>query len=147
MAKAAHERIDAFFILHAGRADSWRNVENIASRWHAGKSRPEEPKAALADLATLEEFHAIPGPRIMRLLHECIENDDAKATHGLIRRISEAVLMNRDLSETTEESGAGGQDVTELLPSAFGFGDHKRPSFETLFVTAQPQERWSALCD
>ncbi|MBB4042061.1 arginine decarboxylase [Microvirga flocculans] len=147
MSKTAHERIDAFFILHAGRADSWRNVENIASRWQAGKSCPEELKAALADLAVLEEFHASPGPKIMRLLHEHMKNDDVKGTHGLIRRISEAVLMNRDLTESTDESGAGETDFAELLPNAFGFGEHKRPSFETLFVTAQPQERWPALCD
>ena len=79
MAKAAHERIDAFFILHAGRADSWRDVTNIASHWKAGTSKREELKTALADLAVLEEFHAVPGPRIMRLLQERIEETRARS--------------------------------------------------------------------
>ena len=62
MADGAGERIDAFFVLHSARADSWRNVENVASHWQAGTADKAQVKAALADIAVIEEFHAVPGP-------------------------------------------------------------------------------------
>ena len=147
MADATHERIDAFFILHSARADNWRHVANVASRWSSGAATRADLKDALADLAVIEEFHAVPGPRIMRLLAERIEGDDARGTLALVRRISEAVLLNRDLAENLEDVRESDAEVAELLPNVFGFGAHRRPSFETLFVTAQPQARWPELCE
>ncbi len=45
----------------------------------------------------------------------------------------------------------GGEEADEefpdLVPTALGGGKHHRPSFETLFVTAQPASKWQALID
>ena len=147
MADGAGERIDAFFVLHSARADSWRNVENVASRWQAGTADKAQVKAALADIAVIEEFHAVPGPAIMRLLNQRIEADDAKGTATAVRRISEVILAGKDNANTLEGAQNGEDDVAELLPSMFGMGEHRRPSFETLYVTTQPPSRWPALCE
>ena len=147
MADGAGERIDAFFVLISARADSWRNVENVASRWQAGSADRAQVKAALTDVAVIEEFHAVPGPAIMRLLMQRIEADDAKGTAKAVRRISEVILAGKDNANTLETAQEGEDDVAELLPSMFGMGERRRPSFETLYVTPQPPSRWPALCD
>jgi arginine decarboxylase len=147
MADGAGERIDAFFVLHSARADSWRNVENVASRWEAGTADGAQVKAALADIAVIEEFHAVPGPAIMRLLMQRIDSDDAKGSASAIRRISEVILAGKDNANTLEGAQNGEDDVADLLPSMFGMGEHRRPSFETLYVTTQPPSRWPALCE
>ena len=147
MADGAGERIDAFFVLHSARADSWRNVENVASRWEAGTADRAQVKAALTDIAVIEEFHAVPGPAIMRLLMQRIEADDAKGTAKAVRRISEVILAGKDNANTLEAAQEGEDDVAELLPSMFGMGEHRRPSFETLYVTPQPPSRWPALTE
>ena len=62
-----------------------------------------------------------------------------------MRRISEVILAGKDNANTLEAAQEGEDDVAELLPSMFGMGEHRRPSFETLYVTPQPPSRWPAL--
>ena len=61
-------RIDQFFSGPGARADRWRNILDIAQAWHAGKASRISFEAALAELATIEEFHAYPGARLMAAL-------------------------------------------------------------------------------
>ncbi|MCP8937921.1 decarboxylase [Alsobacter sp. SYSU M60028] len=144
MSEAKHDRIDQFFILHASRADLWRNVESVAAKWSNGTGDAAEVKAAVAEIAVIEEFHAVPGHAAMRQLEQKIEAGDAKAAWTLARRISEIILTNRGHGEAMED--LADEDSADILPGAMG-GEHGRPSFETLFVTAQPASRWPALCE
>src|SRR5205085_6806443 len=106
-----------------------------------------DAKSALADVAILEEFHAVPGPRVMDALERRLAADDAAGTAAIIREISEAILGNRDNATTLAEATSPVEDQPDLLPSQFGGGKDQRPSFETLFVTQQPRTRWPAMAD
>ena len=148
MTKTTDTRIDAFFVLHAARADRWRAAADVADQWANGTSNRAAVKAALADLVIMEGFHAVPGAGIMRALDQRIESDDAAGTARAVRRISEAILMNADTANTLERVDEGdGGDAVDFVPSVLGGGERGRPSFETLFVTAQPASRWPALAD
>ena len=147
MPELAPDRIDSFFVLHSARADGWRRVATEAGQWAAGRSSRAKVKELMAELAIIEEFHASPGHAVMRLLQQRIEADDASAAAALARRISEAVVLNKDSATNLEVGGDKDEAWTDLLPDAFGRGDRKRPSFEALFVTNQPESRWPTLCD
>ena len=148
MINAAGTRIDAFFLMHSARADSWRLVHAAAQGWHAGNASRADVKAALADVALLEEFHAFPGSRVMRMLDQRLDADDAAGTAAMVRQISDAILANRDNADTLAQGMAGaGDELPDILPSGMGQGDHRRPSFETLFVTLQPPSRWPAMSE
>ena len=148
MTNPSQDRIDAFFVLHAARADRWRAAADVADRWAAGEGDRSAVKAALGDVLIMEEFHAVPGAKIMRALDQRIEADDAAGTARAVRRISEAILMEADTANTLERVNEGeGEDSVDFVPSVLGRADRGRPSFETLFVTAQPASRWPALAD
>jgi arginine decarboxylase len=147
MSEAASTRIDAFFVLHSARADSWRLVHSLAAGWVAGSATRAEVKAALADLSVLEGFHAFPGPRVMGALEQLIAADDAAGAAALIRQISEAVVTNREIVDTSAQATGSGDEIPDLLPVGLGVREHRRPSFETLFVTLQPRSRWPALAE
>lgn len=149
MAKAAgNDRIDQFLVLSSARSDNWRKVTETASQWAAGSASRADVNAALADVSIIEEFHAVPGSRIMHALAQRIESDDAGGAASMARRISEAILLNNDKAGAVEGGGElADLDSIDLLPSILGRTDRGRPSFETLFVTAQPPSRWPALCD
>ncbi len=148
MTTTSQDRIDSFFILHAARADRWRAAADVADRWASGEGDRAAVKAALADVLIMEEFHAVPGAKIMRALDQRIEADDAAGTARAVRRISEVILVEADTANTLERASEGeGQDDIDFVPSVLGGGERGRPSFETLFVTAQPANRWPALAD
>ena len=147
MKQPATKRIDAFFVLHSARADSWRLVHSVAESWVAGSVDRGDVKAALTDLAVLESFHAFPGPRVMASLEQLLAADDAAGVAALVRQISEAILTNRESGDTSAQGASSGDETLDLLPSAFGRRDQRRPSFETLFVTLQPPSRWPAMAD
>lgn len=150
MGDEAGSRIDSFFLMHSARADSWRMVHSLAEAWAAGTASRAEVKAALADVAVLEEFHAFPGPRVMRVLQQHLEADDAAGSAAIIRQISDAIVTGRDNADTLAQAMARGgndEDVPDILPGGFGSGETRRPSFETLFVTLQPPSRWPAMTE
>ncbi|WP_348644657.1 decarboxylase [Starkeya sp. ORNL1] len=122
-------------------------AHNLAEGWVAGSATRGDVKAALADLSVLEEFHAFPGARVMRALDQLIAADDAAGAAALIRQISEAVVTNREIMDTSGQSTGSADEIPDLLPVGLGVREHRRPSFETLFVTLQPRSRWPALAD
>ena len=91
-ATRSQDRIDQFFSGPGARADRWRNILDIAQAWHAGKANRISFEAALAELATIEEFHAYPGPRLMAALRDRAATDDAAGAAALAWRIASALL-------------------------------------------------------
>ncbi len=138
------QRIDAFFILHSARADRWRAAADAAAAWANGHADRARVKASLSEVSIIEEFHALPGPRVMATLLQRIEAGDAAGTSNLIQRISEAIVVRGDMAEALE--GGDGDDV-DPRPLLGGHGERGRPSFEVLVATVQPASRWPALAD
>jgi arginine decarboxylase len=142
------QRIDQFFLFYSARADSWRHVVGMAQEWAEGVGAREHVQSAVSDLAIIEEFHAFPGPRVMRNLAQLIETGDADGTVSLSRGISEAILVDGESADALQTPGDGTEGKPfQFTPSVLSTGEHRRPYFETLFVTEQPMERWPALCD
>ena len=80
------------------RHDLWAQLAVVASAWAAASGRGEnsakfvaEARAALAELAPLEEFSAFPGLRLMRLLGESLAEGDATGFAHQARRITAAL--------------------------------------------------------
>jgi arginine decarboxylase len=144
------QRIDQFFLMHSARADTWRAVMTAAEGWAAGQKDRAAVETALKDLVVLEEFHAYPGPRLMKTLKDRIAANDAGGTARLVRRISDAILTRSYAREDGAINSAGDNDADEVpdfLPSVFGQGEKRRPYFEVLFVSPQQAGRRMALCD
>lgn len=148
MDATAAPRIDQFFLLYATRSDAWRDVVAAAENWANGTSDRDAVRAALDEVAVLEEYHAFPGPHLMSSLRQRIEAGDSAGAALLTKRISEAILTHRDpveLHEWDAESRDG--DLPDIVPSVLRRRGAQRPSFETLFVTAQLPSRWPALAE
>jgi len=138
--------LDHFFSASAARLDRWRELNAKAQAWaadalggkpHQGRAAVE---AALVELYALEDFFAYPGPRLMKVLAERINSDDAASVGQLVRRISGALLSGSYRYKSGEWETADDSDdgMSERLPSTLGDGDSHRPYFETLFVTPAP---------
>ncbi|MBR0662285.1 aminotransferase class I/II-fold pyridoxal phosphate-dependent enzyme [Neoroseomonas oryzicola] len=141
-------RIDQFLLLHAARADKWRELISLAGEWARGKGDRMAVEAAVAAMAPLEEFHAYPGARLLAALNERVAGGDAAGVATLARRISNALLTRAYRERPGEwdlhdEMPAG--EVVDVLPPALGERETHRPYFEVLFVVAQPASRWPAL--
>ena len=141
-------RIDQFLLLHAARADKWRELISLAGEWARGKGDRKAVEAAVAAMAPLEEFHAYPGARLLAALNERVAGGDAAGVATLARRISNALLTRAYRERPGEwdlhdEMPAG--EVVDVLPPALGERETHRPYFEVLFVVAQPASRWPAL--
>ncbi|WP_237215344.1 aminotransferase class I/II-fold pyridoxal phosphate-dependent enzyme [Falsiroseomonas oryziterrae] len=141
--------IDRFLMIHAGRADAWRDLTHLAEACaRSGRDRGEL-EATLARLAPTEAFHAYPGQRLMGALSEQVAGGDLGGAARLARRISNALLTRsyRDRPGDWEASeDRAGSEVADILPPALdGDRGSARPYFEVLYVTSQPAARWPAL--
>ncbi len=141
-------RIDQFLLLHALRADRWRDITSLTADWAAGKGARAAVEDAIAAMAPVEEFHAYPGARLLGALRERIAGNDASGAAALARRISNA-LLTRAYRERPGEwdmhDEMPASEVVDVLPPALGEREAHRPYFEVLFVTSQPAARWPAL--
>src|SRR5215468_8445850 len=147
-ATECHDRIDQFFSGPGARADRWRDILDIAQDWRAGKANRASFEAALAELASLEEFHAYPGARLMAALRDTAAADDSRTTAALAERITIALLTRsfRQHADDWDVHGAFSEQVPDVLPPTLGHNEAHRPYFETLIVTGAPTERWPSLC-
>ncbi len=144
MAAAKLAQIDRFLAFHSSRADSWRALVDACEAW-TGKEGGREPvTAALAQVALIERFHAIPGIRLMEDLEALVERNESGAATSLSKRIAEAIMTGGEIAAEGEEAG---EEFSDLVPSVLGGVHPRRPSFETLFVTVQPASKWQALID
>ena len=138
--------IDQFMLMHAARADQWREALTAAEQWAAGTGTRAKLEDELRDVAIIEEFHAYPGVRNMTRLREKIAANDASAVTTMVRRIADTILANSHSQQMdAEAAGDTGDALPEVLPSVVAGHDHHRPYFEVLLVTPQPQSRWLAM--
>ncbi len=141
-------QIDHFIMIHAGRADSWRDLTHTADSWVRGRTDRVAVEAKLAALLPSEGFFAFPGAKLLAGLSERIAAEDATGTAALARRISGALLTRsyrEHPGEWTVSDDAASADIPDILPPGIGEHDHARPYFEVLYVTSQPAARWPAL--
>jgi arginine decarboxylase len=143
----SYTQIDRFLAFHSSRSDNWRAVVDACEAWAGQHGERSEVLAALANVVVIEEFHAVPGIRLMRELQGLVDRHDAGPAAALARRIAEAIMTNGEVALAREEGSDGEDDAPDFVPSVLGGGRHHRPSFETLFVTVQPASKWPALID
>jgi arginine decarboxylase len=148
MSQNRTRRIDQFFLFYSARADRWRDVAAKAQEWAKDLTDLTTVKSAFSDLAVLEEFHAFPGPQTMRSLMQLIESEDAAGAAVLTRRISEVILVEGDPSDMLDAPAEqADRDAPALIPTVLARTQHRRPYFETLFVSEQAPERWPSLAE
>ena len=112
------DRIDNFFAMHSARSDRWRDVLSAAQKWAAGQGKRAEVEQSLAELTTIEEFHAYPGVRGMGQLREKIAAGDAAVVAELVRKISDAILTGVYAHQAESgEAGENGDILQDVLPS------------------------------
>ena len=141
------DRIDNFFAMHSARSDRWRDVLSAAQKWATGQGKRAEVEQSLAELTTIEEFHAYPGVRGMGQLREKIAAGDAAVVAELVRKISDAILTGVYAHQAESgEAGENGDILQDVLPSVITGRETRRPYFEVLFVSPQPASRWPAIC-
>ena len=136
------------------RHDLWAQLSVVASAWAAASGRGEnaakfvaEARAALADLAPLEEFSAYPGLRLMRLLRESLEEGNATGFAHQARRINAALSSGAFRHEVAfwESADEGEAQVADYLPPTAEADEKHRPYFEVLSVTAVDPSRYEQL--
>jgi arginine decarboxylase len=146
MSNTTSEAIDRFLAFHSTRSDAWRAFVDLGEDWRRGTAERARVSAALAGVSLMESFHALPGLRVMAELAARVDRQDAAGTASLARRISDAILIGAGVAEAYEDQGADGE-MLDLVPSVIGGGRAQRPTFEALFVTAQPVTLWPALVE
>ena len=67
-----NDQIDNFFAMQSARSDRWRDALTSARKWASGQASRADFENSLAELTTVEEFHAYPGVRLMDQLREKI---------------------------------------------------------------------------
>ncbi len=142
------QRIDAFFGTPAAREDRWRTLLDAARAWSEGAGDRATFEAALAEAASIEEFHGYPGPQLMMSLRSRAESGDATGTAALVLRISSALLTRsfRQHAADWDPHGEISNNVHDALPPSMGRRDTSPPYFEVLIVTGAPTERWPSIC-
>jgi len=139
-------KVDHIFQASAARLDLWRELNATAQTWsaHVRAGKPGAGRAAveaaLAEVLPLEDFFAYPGLQLLQTLRERVVDDDAMGVARLVHRLSSALLSgsyryDAGQWETTDESSSR---VADRLPFAADGGEHRRPYFETLFVSPAP---------
>jgi arginine decarboxylase len=153
MARATRQhapRIDQILLMHSARTDRWRDITHLAVGWASGRGERAELEAAVAAMASVEEYHAYTGAVLLGALNECIASNDAGGAAQLARRISNA-LMTRSYRRRTSDWDVHDEgvasEVADVLPPLEGEATGRRPYFEVLFVNSQPAARWPALAE
>jgi arginine decarboxylase len=148
-------RLDQFFTVAEARQDRWRNLlstarvwETTASKQHALEAGAEARRlnvmSSFKDLSQWENFFAYPGPILLKMLEERINQGDAASTTRLIQSMSAALLTH---SYRTNPADWVGREVFtgsmgDKLPSASDGNTPHRPYFEVLIATAAFPSTW-----
>ncbi len=148
--QAATPHVDAMFSAVLARFDRWRELVSAAQRWAASRSDGAERNEAatlLAQSLPFEAFYAYPGPRLLAILRDRLDTNDAVGFARLARRISSA-LMSRSYHHEATDWDVQAESPTaapDLIPGAIDGPDGRRPYFEALFVSALPAQQWAAM--
>ena len=145
--------LNEFFSATEARIDRWRSLHRVtrALAGADGSGRDKlraEAKAALDELAPLEELNGYPGPRLVALVTERLNTGDWAAVARLVQKISGALLANSyrdDAAAWTEDEESEGPVADALLPPTLGRGQSRKPYFEVLVVAAGERATWPAL--
>ena len=133
------DRIDNFFAMQSARSDRWRDVLSAAQKWATGQGRRADVEQSLAELTTIEEFHAYPGVRRMDQLREKIAAGDAAVVADLVRKISDAILTGAYAHQAESgEAGENGDVLQDVLPSVITGRETRRPYFEVFSSVRSP---------
>jgi arginine decarboxylase len=140
--------VDQIVLMHSARSDRWRDITHLAAGWASARSDRAVLEAAVGAMAPVEEYHAYPGPLLLRALTECIARNDAGGAAQLARRISNA-LMTRSYRQRPGEwdvhDETAASELADVLPPLQGEATGHRPYFELLCVNSQSAARWPAL--
>jgi arginine decarboxylase len=142
-----------FFSAAEARTDRWRQMTACGRAWErAGTSGQNaerlhaEAASLLADVATLEDYWAYPGPRLMASVGEAVRDHNAALFARLTQKIGNALLTGGYRHDSAawdplEEGEARSLDT--LLPPDVqqSDGGHK-PYFEVLVVTPNDPRSW-----
>jgi arginine decarboxylase len=144
--------LNEFFAATEARIDRWRSLHRITRALATADDAARETlrgqaKAALAELAPLEDLNGYPGPapdgRVdrapgQRRLDRACAPDPADQ-----RRAARQQLSRR--RGRLERRGRRGPPAEAILPPTLGRGQSRKPYFEVLLVSAGERSTWPAL--
>ncbi len=145
-----------FFAAAQERSDCWAQLSIVARAWAAAASRQQpvdalkaEAVAMLDRIEPFEEFWAYPGRRQMRAFRELLAADDAHALARLARELSAAMSSGAYRHDPATWDPAVEADITagDFLPPSLAPGQHHKPYFELLSVTATEPTHWERGCE
>src|SRR5215211_6832553 len=93
-------RFDQFLTAVENRRDNWQRLHGLAQAWAAVPAQHKdsglidhvpEAKKLLAQLETLENYFAYPGPALMQRMREKLNAGDPTAFADLARRLAKSV--------------------------------------------------------
>jgi arginine decarboxylase len=152
---AIRSGVTGFFSASQARADRWRVVHRHAKLLAAGagpnaESLRHEVARELATLAPMEDFCGYPGPRLMTLVRERLEESDWSGLARLTQRVSSALHANsyRDDPEAWRGEDESETHLPEIVPSMLGGrGRQRKPYFEVLIVSPGERSTWGETRD
>ncbi len=145
--------MDQFFSASEARFDRWHALNRFARGLVASNksdltAQKNEVAAVLAEVSSLEEFFAYPGPDLMNSLRELFNTEDFGAFSLSVQKINNALVANtyRHDVNAWRLDRSGEPVITEALPPALGSEKAKsRPYFEILVVTASDRANWPSI--
>jgi len=133
------------------RSDCWAQLSVVSRAWAAAASRGQpieelkaETLALLEQLMPMEAFWAYPGPHQLRALREHIAAEDAASVGRLVRELNAAMASGAYRNDPAAWDPGIEADIglADFMPPSLGPGEHHRPYFEVLGVTASEPDRW-----
>ena len=145
--------LSGFFSASQARADRWRAMNAAAKRLAAATGSQAEVLRCLAldqyaALAPVEDYCGYPGPRLLSLVRQRLEDGDGAGFARLVQRISAAMMSNsyRDDAEAWRPDEDAEAHLADILPPTLGsHGGVRRPYFEVLVVTPSDRSTWGEL--
>jgi arginine decarboxylase len=137
-----------FFSAAEARTDRWRQMSAAARAWESGQAgAPGHAEAArlFTEVATLEDYWAYPGPRLMANIGEALADRNAAMFARLVQKISNALLTGsyrHDSAAWDPLDEANGRALDALLPPDVQPGEGHKPYFEVLVVTPNDPRGW-----
>jgi arginine decarboxylase len=135
-------KMENYFSASDARHDRWRELNVCAKAWaNGGDGR--RVQSVFAELATLEEFWAYPGPELMRLLKDAVASGDAAVTAHLSQKIGRSLLSGSYRHEAGAWDAADDSSMSsQALPPDMTGKLGEKPYFEVLIVSPNDARDW-----
>jgi arginine decarboxylase len=140
-----------FFSATEARSDRWRQLNAAARAWDAALARGQSDERLhvtaanlLSAIATLEDYWAYPGPRLMAAVREALDGRNAGLFARLVQNISAALLSGAYHHDIAPWDAADERDarLLDILPPDIESGEAVKPYFEVLVVTPSDPRTW-----